>query len=157
LLQYLVSWYWSWLAFILEFRTTNIEDPKKKLTMMIDILSESDKYDPAISHIDERILHQIIVKESARVYLTKQDDSIKSKYLFKSYDELMEMISGYIKAVAPRYKFSTSLSNTIISTIHRQIFYAENFPGTARFSGKENDRKAIARYISHLVFSCIGK
>lgn len=155
LLQYLVSWYWSWLGFVLEFRTTNIEDPRKKLDLALEILSESDKYDPAISHIDEAVLHKIIVSESARVYLTKQDDSIKAKYLFQSYDELIELFSSYIKGVSPRYKFANSLTNTLVSTVHRQIFYAENFPGTARFDGKKNDRKAITRYISHLIYSCL--
>ena len=35
LLTYLVSWYWEWLRYMIEIKTFNVEDPKKKLEIIL--------------------------------------------------------------------------------------------------------------------------
>ena len=36
LLIYLVSWYWEWVAYLIKINTVNIDDPKKKLEIIIN-------------------------------------------------------------------------------------------------------------------------
>lgn len=156
LLQYLVSWYWNWLHFIIVTRTVNIDDPRIKLDVALKVLTESNQDDPASVHINEAILHKVILAESARVYLTKQTKSVSSKDLFQGYDLLCNLLASYIKELNPKYKFAVALSNVLISSVHEQQFYADNFSGTSRFQGKKGDRKEILSFLQHLVKSCIG-
>ena len=42
LLIYLVSWYWEWVSYLIDINTMNIEDPKKKLEIIIKIKNETN-------------------------------------------------------------------------------------------------------------------
>jgi AcrR family transcriptional regulator len=142
-LQYLVSWYWNWLDFIIDYRIHNIEDPHERLKCCIEAIAESDKYDPMISHINESALHKIIIAESARVYMTKQTGKEKRKNLFEDYGLLVQRISAIIKEIRPRYKFAETLAMTLIISIHRQMFHQDFME--SRSSGKKSSKKSSAK------------
>lgn len=155
LLQYIVAWYWLWLEYLITFKTNNIDDPSEKLNIAIDVLIDSDKYDPAISHINEQALFKIIIAESARVQLTRQDNDIKGKDLFEGYSELIELIASYLKELRPKYKYHVMLTHTLISAIHKQVFFSEHFPKSNLYRGKKGDRGDIKKFISSLVESSL--
>ena len=50
LLIYLISWYWGWLEFQIDYSTNGIEDSKEKLKKTIQIISESQMYDPNLTN-----------------------------------------------------------------------------------------------------------
>lgn len=153
LLAYLVSWYWNWLEYLIEYRTTNIDDPRKCLEIALGVLTDSCKYDPNIPHIDESILHHITIEEGARVYMTKQSDKISG--LLQGYENLCTRLLRMVKALSPRYKYANELVTSIIAAVHNQVFYAEHGSATMKGELKNVDKSRTLDFLKHLVFTSI--
>ncbi|MEZ4754721.1 MAG: TetR/AcrR family transcriptional regulator [Bdellovibrionota bacterium] len=50
-LGYLLSWYWMWLSYLVDFKTQNINDPKKLLEILLEILTQASEDDPATAQV----------------------------------------------------------------------------------------------------------
>ena len=74
LLLYLTSWYWSWLEYQLVFSISNIRDPKEKLKKAVEVLTNPVELDYSYGHINEILLHKIVINEFSKSYLTKEVD-----------------------------------------------------------------------------------
>jgi AcrR family transcriptional regulator len=157
LLVYLISWYYAWIEYQIIFQTKNLSNPQKKLKIVINIIAESGKEDPNIEHIDENLLHNIVVAESAKTYLTKQVDQENKEGYFANYKSLSARIAEIITEAAPKYKFAHSLATTLIETAHEQIFFSQHLPPLTDCKIKNDDYSAIASFLEHLIFSCIKK
>ena len=157
LLQYLVSWYWHWLDYSIGYRTNNITDPHDQLEIAIGVLTESDRDDPATAHIDEALLHRIIISESARVFLTKQGKGVKAADVFAAYNLVSSRLTSIIKGVTPKYRYCDRLATTLIASVHQQMFHSEYSSTTAKTKNKKTDRKEIIKFLNHLIFSSIEK
>ncbi|MGR8980647.1 MAG: TetR/AcrR family transcriptional regulator [Gammaproteobacteria bacterium] len=154
LLTYLVAWYWSWLEYQVAFRTNNIADPAVKLKMVIKLLASSVEDDLSTSHVDESLLHQIIITEGSKTYLTKRVSEDNKDRLFKPYKDLCAIIGNMILECSPRYKYPKSLASTIIEMAHFQNFFMNNLPSLTDF-GTEKDESKIVAFLEDLVFSGI--
>lgn len=128
LLLYLASWYWGWVEYKLVFQTTNISDVKKKLEKAIEVFSESILEDTTFSHINEEILHRIIVNEYSKSYLTKEVDSENKQGFFAVYKRLVFRLSEMISDVDSDYAYSLSLASTVIEGNLHQQFLKDHFP-----------------------------
>lgn len=156
LLTYIVAWYWSWLDYRVTFYTTNIKDAKAKLKKVIRLLATKVKDDVQTSYADESILHQIIIEEGSKAYLTKHVTEDNKYQLFKPYKDLCAKIGNIILECNPLYKYPRSLSSTIIEMAHFQNFFMYNLPSLTDF-GKEKDEAKIVNFLEDLVFSSILK
>lgn len=154
LLTYLVAWYWSWLEYQVAFRTNNIADPAVKLKMVIKLLASSVEDDLSTSHVDESLLHQIIITEGSKTYLTKRVSEDNKDRLFKPYKDLCAIIGNMILECSPHYKYPKSLASTIIEMAHFQNFFMNNLPSLTDF-GTEKDESKIVAFLEDLVFSGI--
>lgn len=155
LLIYLTAWYWSWLEYTLNFKIANINDPVVKLKKVIQLLATSVENDVRTSHIDEHILHQIIISEGTKTYLTKHVSADNKDRLFKPYKDLCAKIGDIILECKPKYKFPKSLSSTIIEMAHFQNFFMNNLPSLTDF-GKDKDESRIVAFLEDLVFSSLN-
>jgi AcrR family transcriptional regulator len=141
-LNYLVSWYWHWVDYTISVRTTNLTDKKKRLEVAIIVMVESDREDPVIDHIDEGALYKVVLKEGARIYLTRSNDGIPAKDVFSGYDLLFEKILKMVIAINPKYKHPRSLTRALIGLAHKQAFDTEFLEGTsAKVLHKGDERK----------------
>jgi AcrR family transcriptional regulator len=156
LLIYLTAWYWSWLEYQVTFHTNNIEDPVVKLKMVIKLLATTIEDDTSTRHVDESILHQIIITEGSKAYLTKRVSEDNKDRLFKPYKDLCAMIGNMILACSPKYKYPKSLASTIIEMAHFQNFFMNNLPSLTDF-GESKDEAEIVRFLEDLVFTSIKK
>lgn len=158
LLQYLVSWYWSWLEFVIDYRIQNVDDARQRLKMAIAVLAESDKYDPAISHINEALLHKIVIAESARVFMSRGLKKARKKALFEGYDLLGDKLVEIFKALNPRYKFHGALVITLITSMHRLLFLAEfHHSIKSKSAGSSSkSRNDVLVFSEDLVLKCLG-
>ena len=156
LLIYIVAWYWSWLAYQVAFRTNNIVDPGVKLKMIIELLAKSVEDDISTSYVDESLLHQIVITEGAKTYLTKRVTEDNKDRLFKPYKDLCAHIAKIINEYNPAYSFPKSLASTVIEMAHYQNFFMNNLPSLTDF-GQEKDQKQLINFLQDLVFSSIGK
>ena len=82
LLLYLVSWYWEWVSFLIDFNTMNVDSPKRRLKIIIETLVSASKENPSIEYVNESILHRIIVSEGSKAYHIKEVDEENKEGLF---------------------------------------------------------------------------
>jgi AcrR family transcriptional regulator len=155
LLMYITAWYWSWLEYRISISTLNIADPVVKLKKTIRLLATTVEDDINTSHINEYVLHQIIISEGSKAYLTKHVSEDNKDQFFKPYKNLCARVGEIIQACNPAYKYPRSLSSTIIEMAHFQNFFMQNLPALTDF-GKEKNESKIINYLEELVFSAIN-
>jgi hypothetical protein len=154
LLIYITAWYWSWLEYRVAFYTQNIQDPAVKLKKIIRLLATAVEDDLTSSYLDESLLHQIIITEGSKAYLTKKVSEDNRDHLFKPYKDLCAKIGAVILEYNPEYKYPKSLSSTIIEMAHFQTFFMNNLPSLTDF-GRSKDEAEIVRFLETLVFSSL--
>lgn len=154
LLVYLTAWYWSWLEFQISFHTNNINDPKIKLKRIIKLLGTPVEDDEQTSYISESLLHQIIIAEGSKAYLTKQVEEDNRQHFFKPYKDLCAVIGDIILECSPKYKYPKSLASTIIEMAHFQNFFMNHLPSLTDF-GRTKSETEIVAFLNDLVFKSL--
>ena len=156
LLIYITAWYWGWLQYRVTFITNNIKDPAVKLKKIIQLLATTVVDDDKTLHINENLLHQIIIAEGSKAYLTKHVSADNKEQLFKPYKDLCAVIAAIILECNSKYKYPRSLASTIIEMAHFQNFFMNNLPSLTDF-GKTKDELKVVSFLKDLVFSSIKK
>lgn len=156
LLVYLTAWYWGWLEFQISFHTNNINDPVVRLKKVIQLLATAVEDDEETSYINESLLHQIIIAEGSKAYLTKQVGEDNKQHFFKPYKDLCAVIGNIISECNPKYKYPRSLASTIIEMAHFQNFFMNNLPSLTDF-GKTKEEGEIISFLNDLVFTSLKK
>lgn len=156
LLVYLTAWYWGWLEFQIVFQTNNISDPSVRLKRIIGLLASAVEDDEQSEYIDERLLHEIIIAEGSKAYLTKQVGEDNKQQFFKPYKDLCAVIGNVISECNPKYKYPRSLASTIIEMAHFQTFFMNHLPSLTDF-GKKKEVTDIIAFLNDLVFSSLKK
>jgi AcrR family transcriptional regulator len=156
LLVYLTGWYWGWLEFQMNYHTNNIKDPVVKLKKVIKLLATTVEDDEQTSYINESLLHQIVISEGSKAYLTKHVGEDNKQQFFKPYKDLCAVIGDMIMACSPQYKFPKSLASTIIEMAHFQNFFMNNLPALTDF-GQSKEESKIITFLNDLVFKTLEK
>jgi AcrR family transcriptional regulator len=154
LLLYLISWYWAWLEYQIDYNTHNIEDPFQKLKIIIKIIASSFR-DESITHVDEELLHSIVIAESEKVFLTKQVDEENKEGFFANYKSLCNKISSIILEINPNYVYPMALANSLLEITHKQIFFIKHLPSLSEVKINEGNYDQLRDYIEHFVFNLI--
>ncbi len=154
LLVYLTAWYWGWLEFQISFQTNNIIDPKVRLKKVIKLLASKVEDDLQTSYINESLLHQIVISDGSKAYLTKQVEEDNKQHFFKPYKDLCAVIGNMIAECNPKYKYPKSLASTIIEMAHFQNFFMNNLPSLTDFSKTKEESEIIA-FLNDLVFKSL--
>ncbi|MDP4284042.1 MAG: TetR/AcrR family transcriptional regulator [Bacteroidota bacterium] len=154
LLIYITAWYWSWLQYRLVVHVNNIKDPFDKLKRVIRLLASTVEDDISISYVNESILHQIIITEGSKTYLTKRVSEDNKDQLFNPYKDLCSKIGDIILECNPNYKYPKSLSSSIIEIAHAQNFFMNNLPSLTDFGNSKDESKIIA-FLEDLIFSSL--
>lgn len=128
LLLYLSSWYWGWVEYRMVFATNGISNPKEKLRKAIAILTEKVEEDNAFTHINEVVLHKIIINEYSKSYLVKEVSQENKEGYFVVFKRLVGRLSDMITAVDTGYRYPLSLASTILEGSLHQYFLQEHFP-----------------------------
>lgn len=155
LLLYLSAWYWAWLEYQISFQTNNIESSEVKLKKVINLLASAVQDDEQTGFIDESLLHQIIISEGSKAYLTKQVGEDNKQQFFKPFKDLVAVVSGIILECNPEYKYPKSLASTIIEMAHFQNYFMYNLPSLTDF-GRNKEETEIVAFLNDLVFKSIG-
>lgn len=156
LLVYLTAWYWGWLEFQISFHTNNIDDPTIKLKRVITLLATAVEDDEQTNYINESLLHQIIIAEGSKVFLTKQVEEDNKQHFFKPYKDLCAVVGTIISECNPAYKYPRSLASTIVEMAHFQNFFMNNLPSLTDF-GNTKEESEIISFLNDLVFASLHK
>ena len=154
LLVYIVSFYWGWLEFQINYQTKNLKDPEIKIKKIIQLLAENVEDDISTGHIDESMLHQIVIAEGSKAYLTKNVTAENKLQFFKPYKDLCNVVVEIILEFNPKYKYPHSLASTIIEMAHLQNFFMNHLPSLTDFS-KNKSVDQIVAFLNDLTFSAI--
>jgi AcrR family transcriptional regulator len=156
LLLYIVAWYWSWLEYQIGFQTNNIKNPIERLKKVITILASAVEDDEENSYVNEGLLHQIVIAEGSKSYLTKHVGEDNKQQFFKPYKDLCSVIGNIILECNPKYKFPRSLATTIIEMAHFQNYFMYNLPSLTDF-GNTREEADVISFLNDLVFTSIKK
>ena len=157
LLVYLSSWYWAWIEYRIDIQTNNIKDAKTKLKIILKIIAESGKDDLTIPHIDESVLHRIVVRDSSKSYCNINVDKENKEGFFKNYKSLCATISKVILEINPKYKYPSTLASTLLEASHQQLFFAQHLPSLSNLHLQHDNFEEIIEYLEHLAFTLIQK
>lgn len=156
LLVYLITWYWNWLEYKIDFGTQNISDPKLKLKIALGIIASKKVQDPSFPEIDEAALSRIVISESDKTYLTKKVDNDNRDGLFLGFKTLCKKISSYVIEINPDFDNPNSLISTAMQAAHQQLFFAEHLPSLTDLKFEEKDlHRRNEEFLQKLVFNTI--
>ena len=155
LLLYILNWYWSYMEFLVDFTIQNIQDPKEKLTKIINLFTKSLPESVGQLDYNKSFLNQIVLSESSKVYLIKEVKEINSFQVFKPYKDLCNKISEVMLSLNPSYIYSRSLSSTLIETAHSQQYFSKNLPRLTDVSN-EKEEEFVFNFLNQLVFSALN-
>jgi len=155
LLLYIISWYWKYMDFLLDFQLQNITDSKLKLKTIIRLLTHELPGSTSGLDYNKKFLNQIVISESSKVYLVKEIAEINRNEVFKPYKELCAKIALVISSHNKKYPYPKSLSSTIIEASHHQQFFSRNLPRLTDVTAK-NKNEFACMFIENLVFGVLG-
>lgn len=128
LLLFLVNWYWEWVQYLITINTLNIEDPRRKLKIIIHSFVSASRENPSVEYVNESILHNIVISEGTKAYHTKNVDDENSKGFFISYKNLANTVAQVISAVNPSFLYPFALATNLFEMSNNHIFFAEHLP-----------------------------
>lgn len=156
LLLYLLTWYWNYLEYLVVFSLQNMSEPEQKIKKVIDLLIHDLPDGLESSGVDKKALHEIVIAESSKAYLTRDVGKINQVRLFKPYKDLCGRIASLLQEYNPNYPYPRSLSSTLLEMAHFQQFFMNNLPALTDFA---QDRRVdnIRSFLENLVFAAIRK
>ncbi len=156
LLVYLIDWYWTWIGFRIDFKTSNIQDPRARLRVCLRVLTEESEPDPGFPSFDEAALQRIVVSEFEKTYLTKNVDDDNREGLFLPYKSICTKVASVVTEINASYPFARTLVSTLLLSITHQLYYAQHLPSLTeiKFSPKRHRRK-LYDFVEDIVFKTI--
>lgn len=149
LLLYLVNWYWEWVSYLIEINTRNIDDPRKKLKIIIHSFVSASNENPSVYYVNEAKLHSIVISEGTKAYHTKEVDKENSKGFFKGYKELAKSVSDVIIEINPNFEYPFTLATNLFEMSNNQIYFANHLPKLTDISiekDKTNEMEVMLNY-----------
>ncbi|MGQ1788309.1 MULTISPECIES: TetR/AcrR family transcriptional regulator [unclassified Saccharicrinis] len=151
LLLYLVNWYWEWVNYLIKINTVNINDPKRRLQIIIHSFVSATRDNPGVEYVNESILQKIVISEGIKAYHTKEVDNENSKGFFKSYKDLALIVSKVISEVNPNFEYPYTLATNLFELTNNHIFFAQHLPRLTDVSIVENENEEIEKMLNYFV------
>jgi AcrR family transcriptional regulator len=155
LLLYIISWYWFYLDYLMDYRLQNMHDPRRQLEEIIHILTHELPESSGGLDYNKKFLNNIVVAESSKVYLVKEIETINQEGVFKAYKDLCSRMASVMLAYNPSYQYPHSLSSTIVETAHYQQYFAQYLPRLTDANSK-NKKEYATVYLTDLLFKVLG-
>jgi len=151
LLLYLISWYWNWMEYRVEVRTSGLRDPLERLRICLRILAEEKKFDPTFEFVNEASLSRIVISELDKAYLTKEVDDLNKEGLYGGFKSFCKKVGAIAQEVCPSYPFTSSLISSIALIANHQVFFSNHLPSLSSFP-KDNPHEKLYEFMESIVF-----
>jgi len=152
LLLYLVSWYWEWVNYLIDFNTMNIEDPVKRLKIIIKTLVSASKENPSIDYVNESVLHRIIISEGSKAYHIKQVDSENKEGFFINYKKLSEKVANVISEINPDFPYPHTLASNLFEMANNHIYFALHLPRLTDVKVENENFEEVEEMLRYFAF-----
>jgi len=147
LLLYLVVWYWNWVSFLIDYNTKNIEDPNRKLDLIIDNIVYATQENPSIEFVNEKILHKIMIAESSKAYHTKNIDKENQHGFYLNYKLLIQKIADVILEIDGKFPYPHSFATTLFEKANNEIYFAEHLPRLTDIKVEDGNYDEVVRLL----------
>ncbi len=149
LLIYLVNWYWVWVNYLITINTLNIDDPTRKLRIVIHSFVHASQENPSVDYVNESKLHNIFISEGGKAYHTKEVDNENSKGFFSSYKQLANAVSQIISQINPEFKYPFALATNLFEMSNNHIYFARHLPRLTDISVVKNDMNEVEDMLNY--------
>ena len=149
LLIYLVSWYWEWVAYLIKINTLNIDNPKRKLEIIINAFVLASVTNPNTDYVDENKLHNVVIAEGTKAYRTKDVDDENGKDFFKNYKQLINLVADVILEINPSFEYPYSFASSLFEMSNDQIYFAKHLPKLTDIKIAENNYSEVEKMLNH--------
>lgn len=147
LLTYLVSWYWEWLNYMIEIKTFNIEDPMRKLEIIVHTFVSVSEENPAIEYVNESSLHNLVIAEGTKVYHTKGVDEENNKGFFLNYKEMVSSVAEVILEIKPKFPYPHALASNLFEMTNTHFYFADHLPRLTDIDNKAGQKEEVEKML----------
>jgi hypothetical protein len=155
ILLYIINWYWCYMYYLLDYQLLNIANAQQKLEIVIRLLTHELPESSGGLDYNKKLLSEIVISESSKVYLIKEISEINKNDVFKPYKDLCSKIADIVSQYDGEYKFPKSLSSTIIETAHQQQYFCKYLPKLT--DSIASSKEFTYSYLENLVFNVLTK
>ena len=157
LLIYLVSWYWEWLTYLMQIKTFNVDNPKKKLEIIIHTFVSASEENPTIDYVNESSLHKVVIAESNKAYHTKGVDEENNKGFFTNYKDMVSTVAEVMLEINPKFPYPFALASNLFEMTNNHIYFADHLPSLTEIKNKATQKDDIEKmllfFISKLLYA----
>lgn len=157
LLTYLVSWYWEWVNYLIDINVMNIEDPKRRLKIIIKTIVYASKDNPSIEYVNENVLHRLIIAEGTKAYHTKEVDEDNKAGFFLNYKRLSEKVADVIIEINPAFPYPHTLASNLFEMANNHIYFAQHLPRLTDVAVKGDDFSEVEKMLEYFAFTLLCK
>lgn len=157
LLIYLVSWYWEWVSYLIDIHVMNIDDPKRRLKIIIETLVYASKDNPSIEYVNESVLHRLIIAEGTKAYHTKEVDKENTEGFFINYKKLSDKVADVISEVNPKFPYPHTLASSLFEMANNHIYFAQHLPRLTDVKVKGNNFEEVEQMLEYFAFNLLKK
>jgi AcrR family transcriptional regulator len=148
LLLYLTAWYWGWMEV---YATANLSDPDERLGVGIKLMVNGPIFTKN-QYLNPLELHQLVINESLKGYLTKEVDDEHESGIFEQVYKFGQRISSIINEINPTYEYPKTLVSTVMESSLLQTFNSKHLPGMIE---KSMDSAGRYQFFHQLVINAI--
>jgi len=157
LLIYLVSWYWEWVSYLIDINVMNIEDPKRRLKIIIETLVYASKDNPSIEYVNESVLHRLIIAEGTKAYHTKEVDNENREGFFINYKKLSDKVADVISEINPKFPYPHTLASSLFEMANNHIYFAQHLPRLTDVKVKGDNFEEVEKMLEYFAFTLLKK
>jgi AcrR family transcriptional regulator len=157
LLIYLVSWYWEWVSYLIDINTMNINDPERRLKIIIENFVYASKENPSIEYVNESVLHRLIIAEGTKAYHTKMVDEENTEGFFSNYKALVQKVANVISEINPGFPYPRALASNMFEMANNHIYFAQHLPRLTdvKVEGENFDEvEKMLEFFAHSLLHC---
>lgn len=155
LLVYLTCWYWEWVHYLININLTNIEDPKRKLKIIIHNIVNASAENPLTEYINENVLHSVIINEGSKAYHIHDIDEENENGYFVSYKQLVKKVSDVMHEYAPDFPYPKLLASNLFEMANNQIYFAEHLPKLTEIKNRKKKFDDLEEAMCFITFKLL--
>ena len=157
LLVYLVSYYWEWVRFRIDFNSMNIEDPVRKLKIVIKTIVDTVRLATPADYIDRDALHRLVIFEGSKAYHVKEVQEENKQGFFRTLKMLNAKIAETIKAINPDFPYPKAAASDLLEMANNHHYYAEHLPSLTDIKVHADNMDELEKLMEYFIFRLIGK
>lgn len=155
-LVYLLSWYWEWMRFRIDFNSMNVVDPDQKIKIVIKTIIDTVRMSTPAEYIDRDALHRIVVVEGPKAYHIKQVDEENKQGYFRTLKALNKKIADILLEINPSFPYPKALASIMLEMGNDHLYYAQHLPSLTDIHLKNGSMDELEELMEFYVFKLLN-